>query len=257
MTARSIIREAAQALRFNRQRSILTTVSLAWGVACFVILNGYGDGFHRAMLKAFRSQGQDLVLVFGGRTSTQAGGERAGRRIQLERTDVEAIREAAPMIAAISPEMIDARQTVVHGYRQHTITVRGVHTEYGRVRNQTMATGRWIVPEDEVQKQRVAVLGAKAAEKLFSEMPPLGEEITIDGLRFTVIGVLLHQDAGGQLRHARQRVHLHSLRDQLALPRPQVPHLFRVDAGKSGIPRAVPAPDARHHGAPAQLFAAR
>ena len=117
---RSIIREAAQALRFNRQRSILTTVSLAWGVACFVILNGYGDGFHRAMLKAFRSQGQDLVLVFGGRTSTQAGGERAGRRIQLERTDVEAIREAAPMIAAISPEMMMRGSTVVHGYRQHT-----------------------------------------------------------------------------------------------------------------------------------------
>jgi putative ABC transport system permease protein len=59
------------------------------------------------------------------------------------------------------------------------------------VRNQTIATGRWIVPEDEGQKQRVAVLGSNAAEKLFSEVPPVGEEITIDGLRFTVIGVLL------------------------------------------------------------------
>src|SRR3954467_994225 len=167
MTPRSICREAAQALRFNRQRSILTTISLAWGVACFVILNGYGDGFHRAMLRAFRSQGQDLVLVFGGRTSTQAGGERPGRRILLERTDVEAIREAAPMIAAISPEMSMRGMTVVHGYRQQTINLRGVKAEYGRVRNQTIATGRWIVPEDEAQKQRVAVLGAAAAEKLF------------------------------------------------------------------------------------------
>jgi putative ABC transport system permease protein len=183
VTPASICREAAQALRFNRQRSILTTISLAWGVACFVILNGYGDGFHRALLKAFRSQGQDLVLVFGGRTSTQAGGERAGRKIQLERTDVEAIREAATMMMRGS--------TVVHGYRQQTITVRGVHTEYGRVRNQTIATGRWIVPQDEAQKQRVAVLGSNAAEKLFSEVPPVGEEITIEGLRFTVIGVLL------------------------------------------------------------------
>jgi putative ABC transport system permease protein len=191
VTPGSICREAAQALRFNRQRSILTTVSLAWGVACFVILNGYGDGFHHAMLRAFRSQGQDLVLVFGGRTSSQAGGERAGRRIQLERTDVAAIREAAPMIAAISLEMVMRGSTVVHGYRQHTMTVRGVNTEYGRVRNQTMAAGRWIVPEDEVRKQRAVVLGANAAKTLFSEAPPLGEEIAIDGLRFTVIGVLL------------------------------------------------------------------
>jgi putative ABC transport system permease protein len=59
------------------------------------------------------------------------------------------------------------------------------------VRNQTIAAGRWIVPEDEAQKQRVAVLGALAAEKLFSEVPPVGEEITIEGMRFTVIGVLL------------------------------------------------------------------
>jgi len=78
VTAASICREAAQALRFNRQRSILTTISLAWGVACFVILNGYGDGFHRALLKAFRSQGQDLVLVFGGRTSRRRAANAPG-----------------------------------------------------------------------------------------------------------------------------------------------------------------------------------
>ena len=112
---------------------------------------------------------------------------------------------------------------MAHGYRQHTITVRGVHTEYGRVRNQTIATGRWIVPEDEPQKQRVAVLGALAAEKLFSEVPPVGEEITINGLRFTRDWRAADQDADRQLRDAGQRVHLHSVRDQLPLPRPQVP----------------------------------
>jgi putative ABC transport system permease protein len=53
-----------------------------------------------------------------------------------------------------------------------------------------MASGRWITPDDEVQKQRVIVLGAKAAEKLFGEMQPEGEEVTINGLRFTVVGVL-------------------------------------------------------------------
>jgi putative ABC transport system permease protein len=53
-----------------------------------------------------------------------------------------------------------------------------------------MATGRWLTPDDEAQKQRVVVLGAKAAEKLFGEMQPEGEEITLQGLRFTVVGVL-------------------------------------------------------------------
>jgi putative ABC transport system permease protein len=94
-------------------------------------------------------------------------------------------------MAAISPEMMLRGTTVVHGYREHTMTVRGVRPEYGRVRNQTMELGRWIVPEDEQQKLRIAVLGSKAAERLFSETSPLGGEITINGLRFTVVGVLL------------------------------------------------------------------
>src|SRR6266545_3414070 len=89
----SIFTEAAQALRFNRQRSILTTVSLAWGVACFVILYSYGDGFHVTLQTAFKAIGQDLILMFGGQTSKQAGGERAGRRIRMEVSDVDAIRE--------------------------------------------------------------------------------------------------------------------------------------------------------------------
>lgn len=190
MTLSSIFREAAQALRFNRQRSILTTISLAWGVACFVILYSYGDGFHTALRSAFRAVGQDLVLMFGGQTSMQAGGERAGRRIRLETADVDVIRETVPLAAAISPEMMMGGMTVTRGYRTNVTMVRGVRSAYGPVRNQTMATGRWIQPEDELHRQRVAVLGGKAAEKLFGEIPPEDEDLAINGFRFTVIGVL-------------------------------------------------------------------
>ena len=52
------------------------------------------------------------------------------------------------------------------------------------------ATGRWLGPEDEAEKQRVAVMGGEAARKMFGEIPPDGEDITINGLHFTVIGVL-------------------------------------------------------------------
>ena len=190
MSVSSIFREAGQALRFNRQRSILTTSSLAWGVACFVILYSYGEGFHLALRTAFLQVGPDLILMFGGQTSTQAGGERAGRKVRVERTDVDAIREAVPMVAAISPEMMMGGMTVVRGYRSQTTMVRAVDVAYGRIRNQTMETGRWLAPEDEIGKRRVAVLGAEAARKLFGEIPPEGEEIAINGLRFTVIGVL-------------------------------------------------------------------
>jgi putative ABC transport system permease protein len=190
MSVRSTFTEAAAALRFNRQRSILTTISLAWGVACFVILYSYGDGFHFALRKAFMAVGQDLVLMFNGQTSTQAGGERAGRKIRIERTDVDAIREAVPLAVAVSPEVMVHGATVVRGYRTQSIAVRAVYPVYQRIRNQTMATGRWIGPEDETGKRRVAVMGAQAAKKMFGEIPPEGEEIAINGLRFLVLGVL-------------------------------------------------------------------
>jgi putative ABC transport system permease protein len=190
MSVSSVFREAWQALRFNRQRSLLTTVSLAWGVACFVILYSYGDGFHLALRKAFQEVGQDLILVFGGSTSMQAGGERAGRRVRLELEDVETIRQSIPMVSAISPEMMMGGMTVVRGYRTNSTMVRAARPIYARIRNQAVITGRWFAAEDDTEKRRVAVLGAKVAEELFGEIPPEGEEIAIDGMRFNVIGVL-------------------------------------------------------------------
>ncbi|MFL6417766.1 MAG: ABC transporter permease [Bryobacteraceae bacterium] len=191
MQIRSILRETLDALTFNRQRSLLTIISLAWGVTCFVILYSYGEGFNVALTTSFKAVGQDLILMFGGQTSSQAGGERSGRKIRLEETDVEAIREAVPGVAAISPEVLLRRTTVVRGYRSQSMTVRGVlPVDYQQVRNMTMMSGHWLTTEDHLEKARTAVLGAQAAEKLFGEMPPENEIISINGMQFRVAGVL-------------------------------------------------------------------
>jgi putative ABC transport system permease protein len=191
MTVRSIISEAFAALNFNRQRSILTTISLGWGVACFVILYSYGDGFQTALTVAFQAVGKDLVLMFGGNTSAQAGGERAGRPVKLEITDVDAIRSGVPFVAAISPEVMLRNASVAHLYRQENMTIRGVApADYARVRNMTIGTGHWLAGDDDLEKRQIVVLGAKAAQKLFGEVPPENEKITINGMTFTVAGVL-------------------------------------------------------------------
>jgi putative ABC transport system permease protein len=190
MSIKSIAGEALEALRFNRQRSVLTMISLAWGVACFVILYSYGEGFNLTLVKSFQAVGQDLILMIPGQTSSQAGGERSGRWIHLERSDVDAIREAVPLVSAVSPECMLRGATVVRGYRTESLSIRSAYANYGRIRNMVMSSGRWLSPEDDAQKQRVAVLGAEAAHKLFGEIPPEGEVITINGLRFSVAGVL-------------------------------------------------------------------
>src|SRR6202000_2723074 len=104
MNARGVISEAGAALNFNRLRSLLTMASLAWGVACFVILYSYGEGFGTALQTSLQPVGQDLVLMFGGQRSMQAGGERSGHKIRLEMGDAQIIRDTVPLVGAISNE---------------------------------------------------------------------------------------------------------------------------------------------------------
>jgi len=190
MNGSAIIREAAAALSFNRQRSLLTMASLGWGVACFVILYSYGEGFGFALRSSFQAVGQDLILMFGGETSAQAGGQRSGREIQLDLTDVALIRDNVPLVSAVSAENMIRNAMVVRGVRQENISIRGVEPAYGKIRNMTLAEGRWINGEDYLDKQRVAILGSKAAHKLFGEIPPVGETVTVNGIQFQIIGLL-------------------------------------------------------------------
>jgi putative ABC transport system permease protein len=190
MSWRELFGESFTSLKFYRRRTLVTVLSLAWGVASFILLMSYGNGFGELMESSFNAVGQDLVVVVNGQTSLQAGGLRAGRRIRLEREDVEAIRESVPLIGRISPEKFTRRLTVVRGNREKQIPVRGANAEYKLIRNMSLATGRWFTDEDLLQRNRVAVLGASVARQLFSGIPPESEEISIAANRFTVIGVL-------------------------------------------------------------------
>jgi putative ABC transport system permease protein len=196
MTWRWTLREAFSSLRYYRRRTIITIFSLAWGVACFVMLMSYGGGFDTALRSAFWAVGQDLVITGNGQTSVQAGGLRSGRRIRMELSDVAAIRESVPSVAAISPEMMGRSYKVVYRTREKDYAVRGVWPEYQRIRNMQLVQGRWFNQEDTNRRNRVVVLGAVVAKELFSGMPPVDEEITVNGMRFTVIGVL---EVKGQL----------------------------------------------------------
>ena len=196
MSLKWVISEAIASLRYYQRRTIVTILSLAWGVACFVMLMSYGGGFETALRSAFNAVGQDLVITNGGQTSVQAGGLRSGQRIRLELPDVDMLREAVPSIAAISPEMMNRPMKVVRGTREKDYSFRGVWPEYQRIRNMELVEGRWLNQEDTTRRNRVAVLGATVAKELFAGLPPIGEEITVNGMRFTVIGVL---DVKGQL----------------------------------------------------------
>src|SRR5437016_1393006 len=96
--------QAYNALRHNRRRSLLTMLGMAWGIATVVLLLAYGAGFERGLWAAFRSFGTNLVFVFPGRTSHQAGGTKAGSEVRLTVKDLDYIRDEVPLLKRMSPE---------------------------------------------------------------------------------------------------------------------------------------------------------
>jgi putative ABC transport system permease protein len=175
------------ALIRQKRRSITTILSLAWAVACFLLLMSSSRGFDAALREAFLEVGQDLILVFGGQTSEQKGGLRAGRNIVMKINDVEKIREAVPTVGAISPEIMQ-NVNVVRDNVEDDYMIRAVWPEYSRVRNIRITSGRWINADDKRYGRRVAVLGATVAEDLFGNRMANGETILVNGVRFSVIG---------------------------------------------------------------------
>jgi putative ABC transport system permease protein len=187
MRIQMIIGNSITALMRRKLRSITTVVSLAWAVACFLLLMSSSRGFDAALRDAFLEVGQDLVLTFGGQTSEQKGGLRAGRNIVLKINDVEKIRDAVPLVGGISPEIMQD-VNVVRSNNEKEYMVRAVWPEYDRVRNIHVTSGRWLNADDARYARRVVVLGATVADELFGNRSEYGETILINGVRFTVIG---------------------------------------------------------------------
>src|SRR5437867_11470802 len=101
---RDLLREAYGAMRHNRRRTALTMLGMAWGIATVVMLLSYGDGFGQACANIFANFGTKLVIVVPGRTSMQAGGQKAGVLVRFTQEDVETLTTNLPQITHITPE---------------------------------------------------------------------------------------------------------------------------------------------------------
>src|ERR671935_3243636 len=99
------ILQSLQNLRANKLRSCLTMFGILWGMISVVVLSATGEGFRRGNERVLRELGKNIGIVWGGRTSLQAGGERAGRVIQLTLGDARALAEQSTMVAVVSPEL--------------------------------------------------------------------------------------------------------------------------------------------------------
>src|SRR5437763_1463541 len=123
---REALTQSFQNLRANKLRSFLTMFRILWGMISVVVLSATGEGFRRGNEKVLLELGKNVGIVWGGRTSLQAGGERAGREIRLTLDDARAIAAESSMVAVVSPELIRGAVKVKSAYNAATAQISGI-----------------------------------------------------------------------------------------------------------------------------------
>ena len=135
-----LFHEAYGAMRHNRRRTALTMLGMAWGIATVVMLLAYGDGFGRACANIFANFGTKLMILVPGRTSMQAGGQKAGVPIRFTMDDVDTLTTNLPQITHITPE-VSKQSSIQFDTRTFTFDVTGNYPNVESVRALKLGAG--------------------------------------------------------------------------------------------------------------------
>jgi putative ABC transport system permease protein len=186
---KDILGQSWEAMVYNRRRTAITMIGMAWGIATVVLLLAYGAGFSRAIEAIFAQWGTNIIGVFPGRTSEQAGGDKAGVKVRFTMDDVDRLANTVPGIFHISPT-VESDVPVQNDLHTYTWTVNGVRTEFQDIWKLDTDQGRFFNGAEDQQRAHVCVIGSESKNKLFSGGWALGETIRLNGEIFTIVGVL-------------------------------------------------------------------
>ncbi len=186
---RDLLHQAYSAMLHDLRKTVLTMLGMAWGIATVVLLLAYGDGFGRAINSIFENFGATAVGIFPGRTSQQAGGNKAGVQIRFTNDDIDLLHNVIPLARHICRSS-DKDTTAQSGSRSFTFSVQGSDPCLADIWNLQIEDGRFLDDRDNLSHGFNAVLASEAKDKLFSGMSAVGESVRLNGISFKVVGVL-------------------------------------------------------------------
>jgi putative ABC transport system permease protein len=194
MLFRDLLRDTVQTLSAHKLRTALTLFGIAWGIVSITLMVAAGEGLRVGQARVQEQFGKDIMIVFAGRTSMQAGGTRAGRQVQWEDDDHLAVQEQSPDCVHVMPELGQGRTPVRSAYNNAALLVTGSLPPFAEVRSIPVAEGRYPNWEDEREARRVAFLGSDSKKQLFGGRPAMGETIRVGEFPYTVIGIMRHKE---------------------------------------------------------------
>lgn len=176
--------------RKRRKKAALITFALFWGTLSILLMLAFGQGMSTQFRVSFSGLGETLIMITGGQSSLAYEGLAKGRAIRLHREDIAFLRERIPEILRIVPESYNNWQ-VSAGGKEINRGVHGTTADFAVMRTQVPRMGgRFLNADDVAQSRKVAFLGWNAAKDLFGTADPVGKQVIINRIPFTVIGIL-------------------------------------------------------------------
>lgn len=192
MTWSETFRSGWSAVRSHALRSTLTVLGILIGIAAVILTVGLGLGTQKDVSEDISSLGSNLLIVTPG-SSTDASGIRGGfgtsTTLTVDDADALADSPSTPDVSGVAPET-STSVSLENGDSNWTTTVTGTTASWTDVRSRTLAVGEFFTEEDVASAADVIVLGSETADELFGRLNVVGQQVTIDGTAYSVIGVL-------------------------------------------------------------------
>ncbi len=195
-------RTALTSILRNKLRSFLTTLGVVIGVASVILLTSIGNGLTVFIEEQFASLGSNIVMVYPGEIISEEGNlsmENASLALassKLTLNDAKAIEHAGYPISLVTPG-IEAPAELRSSQGKRSGYIMAANADYTVIRNTKAEKGKFFTDSDVSSSRKVVVIGSKIAEKLFAGVEPVGQKLTINRIKFDIIGVAEKKNSGG------------------------------------------------------------
>lgn len=189
------------ALVRNRARTALTAFGVFWGIFLLMIMLGSGTGLRNGVMRGFSNGATNSLFLWTQRTQKPWAGLPAGRALQLNNADVQAIRDKVPEVELVAPRNqlggFGGGNNVTRGRKAGAFSVMGDYPDILRIQSFEVEQGRFLNALDLEERRKVAVIGTRVREVLFQRGEnPVGQSISVRGVYFQVIGVFKSSQSG-------------------------------------------------------------
>jgi putative ABC transport system permease protein len=194
-----LFKVASGSILKNKMRTMLTMLGIVIGIGAVIVMVAVGNGAQLQIRNQIGSLGTNLIIVMPGAGTMGGANQGAGTFNRLTVDDAMKLKRDGTLFAAVSPVVSARQQAIAQGSNWRT-TINGVSTDFLTIRNWSVSSGEFFTDADVQSGRKIAVIGATVAKNLFPDQDPVGAQMQIGKVPFTVIGVMQAkgQNAGGQ-----------------------------------------------------------